>query len=88
MHAILSIFMDVQLEQLGQNLEIVSKKVEKGEKAYENQVLEQVKDLNAVFEKVKTFKNIDINNLFVLGSNMGGLQLLHHLLLFLMMFED
>ena len=40
--------------------------------AYEKQVLEQVKDLNAVIEKVKTFDFVDTNNLFLLGSSMGG----------------
>lgn len=40
--------------------------------AYEKQVLEQVKDLNAVIEKVKTFDFVDTNNIFLLGSSMGG----------------
>ena len=39
--------------------------------AYEKQVLEQVKDLNAVIEKVKTFDFVDTNNIFLLGSSMG-----------------
>ena len=40
--------------------------------AYEKQVLEQVKDLNAVIEKVKTLDFVDKNNIFLLGSSMGG----------------
>lgn len=40
--------------------------------AYEKQVLEQVKDLNAVIEKVKTLSFVDTDNLFLLGSSMGG----------------
>ena len=40
--------------------------------AYEKQVLEQVKDLNAVIEKVKTFEFVDTDNIFLLGSSMGG----------------
>ena len=40
--------------------------------AYEKQVLEQVKDLNAVIEKVKTFDFVDTDNIFLLGSSMGG----------------
>ena len=40
--------------------------------AYEKQVLEQVKDLNAVITKVKTFSFVDTDNLFLLGSSMGG----------------
>ena len=40
--------------------------------AYEKQVLEQVKDLNAVIEKVKTFDFADTDNIFLLGSSMGG----------------
>lgn len=39
---------------------------------YEKQVLEQVKDLNAVIEAVKGFAFADENNLFLLGSSMGG----------------
>lgn len=39
--------------------------------AYEKQVLEQVKDLNAVIEKVKTFDFVDTDNIFLLGSSMG-----------------
>lgn len=40
--------------------------------AYEKQVLEQVKDLNAVIEKVKTLDFVDTDNTFLLGSFMGG----------------
>ena len=40
--------------------------------AYEKQVLEQVKDLNAVIEKVKSFDFVDTDNIFLLGSSMGG----------------
>ena len=40
--------------------------------AYEKQVLEQVKDLNAVIEKVKTFDFVDTDNILLLGSSMGG----------------
>ena len=40
--------------------------------AYEKQVLEQVKDLNAVIEKCKTFDFVDVNNIYLLGSSMGG----------------
>lgn len=40
--------------------------------SYEKQVLEQVKDLNAVIEKVKTFDFVDTDNIFLLGSSMGG----------------
>lgn len=40
--------------------------------AYEKQVLEQVKDLNAVIEKVKTLDFVDTDNMFLLGSSMGG----------------
>ena len=40
--------------------------------SYEKQVLEQVKDLNAVIEKVKTFNFVDTDNIFLLGSSMGG----------------
>lgn len=40
--------------------------------AYEKQVLEQVKDLNAVIEKCKTFDFVDTNNMFLIGSSMGG----------------
>ncbi len=39
--------------------------------AYEKQVLEQVKDLNAVIEKVKTFDFVDTDNIFLLGSSMS-----------------
>lgn len=28
--------------------------------------------MDAVIEKIKSFNNIDINNIFVLGSSMGG----------------
>lgn len=48
------------------------KKTEKGENAYENQVLEQAKDLDAVVNKVKTFEQIDVNNIYIIGSSMGG----------------
>ncbi len=40
--------------------------------AYEKQVLEQVKDLNAVIEKCKTFDFVDVNNIYLLRSSMGG----------------
>lgn len=40
--------------------------------AYEQQVLRQVNDLNAVIEKVKTLDFVDTDNLFLLGSSMGG----------------
>ena len=39
---------------------------------YEKQVLEQVKDLNAVIETVKNFAFVDPEQLFLLGSSMGG----------------
>ena len=39
---------------------------------YEKQVLEQVKDLNAVIETVKGFNFVDANRLYLLGSSMGG----------------
>ena len=39
---------------------------------YEKQVLEQVKDLNAVIEAVKGFAFVDPDQLFLLGSSMGG----------------
>ena len=48
------------------------KKSEKGYNAYENQVLEQAKELDAVINKVKTFEHIDVNNIYVIGSSMGG----------------
>lgn len=35
-------------------------------------MLEQAKDLNAVIEKVKTFEFVDTDNIFLLGSSMGG----------------
>ena len=40
--------------------------------AYEQQVLRQVEDLNAVIETVKTLDFVDADNLFLLGSSMGG----------------
>ena len=40
--------------------------------AYEKQLPEQVKDLNAVIEKVKTLDFVDTSNIFLLGSSMGG----------------
>lgn len=40
--------------------------------AYEKQVLKQVNDLNAVIEKVKTLEFVDTQNIFLLGSSMGG----------------
>ena len=39
--------------------------------AYEKQVLERVKDLNAVIKKVKTFDFVDTDNIFLLGSSMS-----------------
>ena len=48
------------------------KESDKDTKAYENQVLEQVKDLDAVVNKVKTFGHIDVNNIYIIGSSMGG----------------
>ena len=39
---------------------------------YEKQVLEQVKDLNAVIEYVKNAEFADKNNIYLLGSSMGG----------------
>ncbi len=40
--------------------------------AYVNKVLLQVEDLNAVIEKVKTLDFVDENNIYLLGSSMGG----------------
>ncbi len=40
--------------------------------AYVNKVLLQVEDLNAVIDKVKTLDFVDKNNLYLLGSSMGG----------------
>lgn len=40
--------------------------------AYVNKVLLQVEDLNAVIEKVKTFDFVDEDNIYLLGSSMGG----------------
>ncbi len=40
--------------------------------SYEKQVLNQVIQLNHVIEKCKTFDFIDLNNIFLLGSSMGG----------------
>lgn len=40
--------------------------------AYEQQVLRQAADLNAVIEQVKAFDFVDEDNLFLLGSSMGG----------------
>lgn len=40
--------------------------------SYELQVLEQVKDLNAVIDKCKTLDFVDNNNVFLIGSSMGG----------------
>lgn len=40
--------------------------------AYEQQVLKQVRDLDAVIENVKTFDFVDTENIFLLGSSMGG----------------
>lgn len=40
--------------------------------AYVNKVLLQSEDLNAVIEKVKTFDFVDTDNVFLLGSSMGG----------------
>jgi dienelactone hydrolase len=39
---------------------------------YEKQVIEQVKDLDAVIEKVKTLNFVDPGSIFLLGSSMGG----------------
>ena len=57
--------------QLNQSQEI-DKKSEKEDKSYEVQVLEQVKYLDVVIEKIKNFKHVDISNIFILGSSMGG----------------
>ena len=35
-------------------------------------MLEQVKDLNAVIEHIKTLDFVDTNNIFLVGSSMGG----------------
>ena len=40
--------------------------------SYEQKVLQQVEDLNAVIEKVKTFSFVDKEQLYLLGSSMGG----------------
>lgn len=40
--------------------------------AYVNKVMLQVEDLNAVIEKVKTFDFVDKENIYLLGSSMGG----------------
>ena len=40
--------------------------------AYQNQVLDQVNQLNNVIEKWKTYDFIDTDNIFLLGSSMGG----------------
>lgn len=40
--------------------------------AYVNKVLLQVEDLNAVIKKVKTFDFADKDNIYLLGSSMGG----------------
>ena len=40
--------------------------------SYEKQVLDQVNQLNHVIEKCKTFPFVDTNNVFLLGSSMGG----------------
>ncbi len=40
--------------------------------AYVNKVLLQVEDLNAVIDKVKTLDFVDQNNLYLMGSSMGG----------------
>lgn len=40
--------------------------------AYQQQVLEQVKDLNAAIEHIKSLEYVDANNVFLLGSSMGG----------------
>lgn len=40
--------------------------------SYEKQVLNQVVQLNNVIEKCKSFTFIDLNNIFLLGSSMGG----------------
>lgn len=43
-----------------------------GQRNYEEQVLNQVKDLNAVIDYVKTLDFVDIENIYLLGSSMGG----------------
>ena len=48
------------------------KKSEKEDISYELQVLEQVKHLDVVIEKIKNFKHVDISNIFILGSSMVG----------------
>lgn len=40
--------------------------------AYETKVLEQVAELNAIIEKIKTLDYVDADNIFLLGSSMGG----------------
>ena len=47
------------------------KKIKKGDNTYENQVLEQPKDLNAVISKGNTFEHVYVNNIFVITSSMG-----------------
>ena len=48
------------------------KKSEKEDKLYEVQVLEQVKYLDVVIEKIKNFEHVDISNIFILGSSIVG----------------
>ena len=57
--------------QLNQSQEI-DKKSEKEDKSYEVQVLEQVKYLDVVIEKIKNFEHVDISNIFILGSSIVG----------------
>lgn len=40
--------------------------------AYPEKVLEQVDELNAVIENVKTFSFVDLDRIYLLGSSMGG----------------
>lgn len=43
--------------------------------AYMKKVLLQVEDLNAVIEKIKSEDFVDKDNIYLLGSSMGGLPL-------------
>ena len=43
-----------------------------GDNSYEQKVLQQVEDLNAVIEAVKEFSFVDEKQMYLLGSSMGG----------------
>ena len=43
-----------------------------GDDSYEQKVLQQVEDLNAVIEAVKEFSFVDEKQMYLLGSSMGG----------------